>query len=280
MWRRNARARKLGPLSVHLLGLERLAGAGARVKWHAKPLEQPELGRRAVGDAHMRIVAVDVAAKCSGEKARPVVGDQERGLGQRPVQAFGLGPRHIEGRVHIAGAGARREVAREQVARVVVDDRDRVPPPVSGDVQIGHVGLPQLVRGTGQQLEQPRRLVELGLTYPALLQQSRRLHHLVDLLVGDPEPCASGDDRDALVAPPRQRYSVCSEIPARRAICATGTRVPAPGSPRPAPRALASAFVPASSARAFCARTTPSAPPRVPSAPGSAAPRVLPRRPS
>ena len=56
-------------------------------------LEQTELSGRAVGDANVRVVAVDVAAKCPGEKARSVVGDQERRRGQRSVQPLGLGAR-------------------------------------------------------------------------------------------------------------------------------------------------------------------------------------------
>lgn len=64
----------------------------------------------------------------------------------------------------------RPAVAREQIARVVVDHRDRVPPAGTGDVDVGHIGLPQLVRRTRQQLEQSPRLVELGAAHPPLLQ--------------------------------------------------------------------------------------------------------------
>ena len=55
-------------LPVHLLGFQRLVEA----------LEQPELGRRPVPDAHVGIVAVDVSTKRPREEARPIVGDRFR----------------------------------------------------------------------------------------------------------------------------------------------------------------------------------------------------------
>src|SRR5690606_4370848 len=45
--------------------------------------------------------------------------------------------------------------------------------------------------------------VQLRLASSPLLQQPRRLHHVVRLLVRDADTEASCDDRDALVAPPR-----------------------------------------------------------------------------
>ena len=41
-------------------------------------LEQPEPVGRAVLDAHVRVVAIDVLAKRPGKKARAIVGDWER----------------------------------------------------------------------------------------------------------------------------------------------------------------------------------------------------------
>src|SRR5690606_35181095 len=55
-------------LPVDLFGLERLV----------KSLEEPQLRRRPILDAHMRVLAVDVLAKRSREKARAVVGDEKR----------------------------------------------------------------------------------------------------------------------------------------------------------------------------------------------------------
>jgi hypothetical protein len=87
------------------------------------------------------------------------------------VEALGLGAGGIERRGCILHTAARREVAGQQVARVVVDDRDRIPLPVPRDMQVGHIRLPQLVRVGRQQLEQARRLVECRLAQPRLLQQ-------------------------------------------------------------------------------------------------------------
>ena len=53
-------------------------------------LEQAELGRRAVLDAHLRVVAVDVTAKRTGDETRAVVGDQKRHPCQRAVEPLQL----------------------------------------------------------------------------------------------------------------------------------------------------------------------------------------------
>ena len=98
-------------LPVHLLALQRLVEA----------FQQPEPGRRAVPDTQVRVVAVDVSAKRPCEKARAIVGDQKRGLREWPVQPLGFGPRRIERRGDVRRPIARREAAREQITRVVVD---------------------------------------------------------------------------------------------------------------------------------------------------------------
>ena len=99
-----------------------------------KALEQAKLRRGAVLDAHMGVIALDVALEVPRNKARAVVGDQKRHLRQWPVQALGLSPGPIHSSRDVLGAIARREVARQQVARVVVDDRHRVPPAMPRNV--------------------------------------------------------------------------------------------------------------------------------------------------
>ena len=145
----------------------------------------------------------DVRLEMPGEEARAVVGHQEQYFRERPVQPLGFGTRCIERCGDLAGAVAGRKVTGQQIARVIVDHRHRVPPAVAGNVQVGHVGLPQLVRSRRQELKEPRRLVDRRLAHSGLLQEPRRLENPVNLLVRHPKPFTPGNDRDSLVAPPR-----------------------------------------------------------------------------
>ncbi len=122
------------------------------------------------------------------------------------MQPLGFGAGAIEGGGDLRRAVAGREVTGKQVTRVVVDDGDRVPPPVSRDVQISDIGLPQLVRLGGQQLEQTRRLIQCRFAYPALLQQPGGLEHPVDHLVAHCQTLATRDYCDTLVSPPRVAF--------------------------------------------------------------------------
>src|SRR5271166_383001 len=180
-------------LPVHLFGFERLV----------KSLQEPELRRRAVLDAHVRVLPGNVRLEVPRQKARAIVGHQKRHLRQWPVQPLGLGTGRIERDSDLARALARREVTGQKISGVVVNHRHRVPPAVTGNVQVRHVSLPQLVRPRRQEFKQPRRLINRNIPHPRLLQKIRRLEDAIDLRVGDAQTFAPPEDRNAFVPPPR-----------------------------------------------------------------------------
>ncbi len=167
-------------------------------------LQQSELLRGPVADADMTVTSVgDVLAEAVGQEAGAVVGNQERRLGERPMHALRFCAGEIDAGGDIGSGVAGGEMAGQQVARVVVDDGDRVPPAVAGDVDVGDVHLPQVVGPLRQQLEQLGRLVQFWGARRRSMQQTALLHDPVDDLVGRADDgLPPADDGDALVAPP------------------------------------------------------------------------------
>ena len=165
-------------------------------------LQETELAGRVVADADMAEVVFDMSSEALGKKRRAVVGDQEGRPFQLTMKRLGARAGLVDRLVDLAGRIAGGEMDGQQIAREVVDHRDRVPPAMAGDVDIGHVGLPKIVGPTGQQLEQLGALVQLGRAHARLLQKIISLHHPVDLSVGDRDPPAATDHGDTLVAPP------------------------------------------------------------------------------
>jgi len=58
-------------------------------------------------------------------------------------------------------------------------------------MQVGDIGLPQVVDMLRQQFKKPRRLVERRFAHRLLLEQPKRLEYAIDLIVGDSIPRAA-----------------------------------------------------------------------------------------
>jgi hypothetical protein len=131
-----------------------------------QPLQEPKLRRGAVLDANVVELPQGEALEVLGDEARAVIGDEGWHCAQGAVDSFRFLAGEIERCGDVRAAVAGGEVQGEEVAGVVVDDGDRVPPAVTGDV------------------EEVLEFVDA-----------------VDLLVADLNASAVGEDGDALVPP-------------------------------------------------------------------------------
>ena len=145
---------------VHFFGLQ------GRVE----PLQQAQLLRRPILDPHVAELILDECREPPRNERRPIVGHQKRSLHEWPVNPLRFLPRQLQGVGRLGRAVARREMAGEQVPRVVIDHGHRVPPTVARNVNVRYVHLPQVVGALGQKLEQFGRLVDLGPPRLALLE--------------------------------------------------------------------------------------------------------------
>ena len=117
------------------------------------------LGLRVVRCAADMVDALLV--ELGGEIARDVGGavirEQPRTVSENGAIAAGRGQSVLEGRGHVPGAHGGAEAPGDDVATVVVEDRRQVEPSPADDLEVGEVGLPELVR-TGRLLVEFIRL--------------------------------------------------------------------------------------------------------------------------
>ena len=94
----------------------------------------------------------------TGDVGRAVVAEKPGLVSDRRVIASRCLQGQREGIGHVVGPHGRTELPGDDVARVVVQDRRQIEPAPADDLEVGEVGLPQLVRRRGLVLEGIRRL--------------------------------------------------------------------------------------------------------------------------
>ena len=136
-----------------------------------KPFQQAQLRRRPVLNPNVRILIFDVCPKPFSDERRAVVRHQKWRLPQRPVQSLGFLASQAQRVDRFDCTIAVGQVTGQQVTRVIIDRRHRIPPAKARNMQVRHVHLPQVVGPLRQQLVKLQRLMQLRLSDPSLLLQ-------------------------------------------------------------------------------------------------------------
>jgi len=152
---------------------------------------------------HVRVQILDVPVELFGNERWTIIRHQKRYRLQRAANFFSFPPGPIQDLGGFQSTIRVREMKSQQVPRVVVDHRDRIPPAIAGDMDIGDVHLPQAVRPLGQQIVQLSSLVKLRHKRTTFMQKPMFAHHTVRVAILDLVTGATTDRRDFLVAVPR-----------------------------------------------------------------------------
>ena len=99
-------------------------------------------------------------SQLTGEVRRPVVAQQPRSMPEADALQPGTAQGERQGVGNIGGGHGRTQLPGQDVAREVVKHGGEIEPAPSDDLQIGEIGLPQLVDGGGGGLSEVVRRLE------------------------------------------------------------------------------------------------------------------------
>ena len=94
-------------------------------------------------------LGTEPVGQIGGDVGRPIVAEQTRPVGDVRTGTARRPQGQVQRVRHIVGPHGRTQLPGDDVAREVVQDRRQVEPALADHLEVGEVGLPELVRGRG-----------------------------------------------------------------------------------------------------------------------------------